>query len=76
MTCTHLKEISRVCEDNGLKLGRTDLVRVVCGECGEQEVCPANSVELEERDASPAIIPEATRSMNVHVNSSVAPESK
>jgi hypothetical protein len=44
MSCLHLKQISHVCQEQGLNLGQTDLIRLVCSECGHQEVCPANSV--------------------------------
>jgi hypothetical protein len=72
MTCIHLKEINRVCEDSGLKLGRTDLIRVVCKECGDQEVCPANSIEMDEpsSEGGRSDSNESSRTMNVHVESS------
>lgn len=44
MTCVNLQTICRVCADNGIAIGRTDLIRLVCNECTDQEVCPANSI--------------------------------
>ena len=49
MTCTHLKELYSLCEKHNLKLTSTDLVRIVCTQCGEQEVCP--SILMEEYEA-------------------------
>lgn len=66
MTCMHLREIDRVCNSNGIVLGRTDLIRIVCAECGEHEVCPAHSVTLTE-DANPvARVSVVGKSMNTH----------
>lgn len=49
MTCSHLKKLYDLCVDEGLKIGGSDLVRFVCEQCGEQEVCP--SVLMEEYEA-------------------------
>lgn len=54
MICTHLKQIHVACQTSGFEIGQTDLIRMVCSECGEQEVCPANSVTMES-DQTPAI---------------------
>ena len=45
MTCTHLQQLYQLCRDHQLKIGSTDLVRFVCEQCGEQEVCPSLLVE-------------------------------
>lgn len=44
MSCVHLKEINRVCNDHGVHVSQSDLVRIVCKECGDHEVCPSNPV--------------------------------
>lgn len=31
-----------------MKLGGSDLIRIVCHQCGEQEVCPSTLVEMDE----------------------------
>jgi len=49
MSCVHLKKLYDLCEKEDLKIGASDLVRIVCTQCGEQEVCP--SVMMEEYDA-------------------------
>ena len=41
MTCVHLRQLYRLCEQHELKLGSSDLIRVVCQQCGEHEVCPS-----------------------------------
>lgn len=41
MTCVHLRQLYQLCQEHDLKLGGSDLIRVVCNQCGEQEVCPS-----------------------------------
>ena len=41
MTCVHLQQLYKLCQEHDLKLGGSDLIRVVCRQCGEQEVCPS-----------------------------------
>ena len=41
MPCSHLRELYKLCEDNQLKLSAPDLIHIVCGQCGEKEVCPS-----------------------------------
>ncbi len=45
MTCVHLRQLYKLCEDHHLKLGSADLIRVVCHQCGEQEVCPSTMTD-------------------------------
>ena len=49
MVSQHLKELYQLCETNQLRLGSSDLIRVVCGQCNEEETCP--SVLMEEYDS-------------------------
>lgn len=51
MTCVHLQQLYRLCQEHDLKLGGSDLIRLVCRQCGEQEVCP--STLMDEYDAKP-----------------------
>lgn len=57
MACVHLKELYRLCEKHDLKIAGADLVRVVCPQCGEQEVCPSTLTdwgpELEAEESYP-----------------------
>lgn len=41
MTCVHLQQLYRLCQEHDLKIGSADLVHIVCNQCGEQEVCPS-----------------------------------
>jgi hypothetical protein len=45
MICVHLQELFDLCRENDLKIGGADLIRVVCRQCGQQEVCPSTLVE-------------------------------
>jgi hypothetical protein len=49
MTCKHLKSLYELCQTHGLKLGSSDLIRIMCTECGTEEVCP--SVLVDEYEA-------------------------
>lgn len=49
MTCMHLQQLYKLCQEQDLKLGGSDLIRVVCQQCDEQEVCP--SILMDEYDA-------------------------
>ena len=49
MACVHLQQLYRLCQEHDLKLGGADLIRVVCKQCGEREVCP--STLMDEYDA-------------------------
>jgi hypothetical protein len=41
MPCKHLKELYEICQTHRLKLSSTDLIRIVCPQCGVEEVCPS-----------------------------------
>ena len=49
MTCIHLQQLYQLCQEHDVKLGASDLVRLVCHTCGAQEVCP--STLMDEYDA-------------------------
>lgn len=51
MVCVHLKELYQLCQDHNLRLSGSDLVHVVCKQCGLQEVCP--STLMDEYDSQP-----------------------
>jgi hypothetical protein len=52
MTCVHLQQLYKLCQEHDLKLGGSDLIHVVCNQCGQQEVCP--STLMDEYDAKQA----------------------
>jgi len=43
MPCVHLKQLYDLCQEHQLRfqLSGSDLVRIVCRECQEQDVCPS-----------------------------------
>ena len=41
MTCVHLQQLYRVCQQNDIRLSSSDLVRIVCRQCQQEEVCPS-----------------------------------
>lgn len=49
MTCVHLQQLYKLCQKHDLKLGGSDLIRLVCRQCGAHEVCP--STLMDEYDA-------------------------
>jgi len=40
MSCRHLRELYDICRTHSLKLSSSDLIRIVCPECGISEQCP------------------------------------
>jgi hypothetical protein len=56
MTCIHLQQLYKLCQEQDLKLGGSDLIRVVCHQCGEQEVCPSTLMdEYDSKQSEPVI---------------------
>jgi hypothetical protein len=53
VTCIHLQKLYKLCQEQDLKLGGSDLIRVVCRQCGQQEVCP--STLMDEYDAQQSL---------------------
>ena len=49
MVCSHLKELYQLCESNQIRIGSSDLVRIICKQCEKTETCP--SVLMDEYDA-------------------------
>jgi hypothetical protein len=49
MACIHLQQLYELCHQLDLKVSGSDLVHIVCRQCGEQEVCP--STLMDEYDA-------------------------
>jgi uncharacterized Zn-finger protein len=49
MVCSHLRELYDLCEKNQLRLGSSDLIRIVCKKCNQEETCP--SVLVDEYDS-------------------------
>ena len=41
MICEHLRELYALCEQHQLRLGGSDLIRIVCKQCELDETCPS-----------------------------------
>jgi hypothetical protein len=41
MTCVHLRELYSLCQAHDLKITSSDLVRIVCPQCGVVDTCPS-----------------------------------
>ena len=41
MVCVHLRRLYQLCRDEKLRLGGSDLIHLICQNCGIQEGCPA-----------------------------------
>lgn len=58
MTCIHLQKLYKLCHEHDLKLGGSDLIRIVCRQCGEQEVCPSTLTdEYDAKQSQPVTDP-------------------
>lgn len=42
MVCDHLRQLYQLCIDQKIRLSASDLIHVVCEQCGRQDVCPSN----------------------------------
>ncbi|GAB4129612.1 hypothetical protein [Thermopirellula anaerolimosa] len=50
MPCTHLQQLYALCEQHGLKLSSSEVIRLVCPKCGLEDRCPDNLLsEYEQR---------------------------
>jgi hypothetical protein len=45
MTCIHLQQLYKLCQQYDLKLGGSDLIHIVCNKCGHKEVCPSTLID-------------------------------
>ena len=53
MSCVHLRRLYQLCEDEDIKLASTDLLHIVCTQCGVKETCPSmfmDEFEPDEKD--------------------------
>jgi hypothetical protein len=41
MTCVHLNQLFQLCRQSDIQVSSTDLIRFVCRQCQQEEVCPA-----------------------------------
>lgn len=45
MTCVHLQQLVQLCHSSQIKLSSSDLIHMVCEQCGKKEVCPSGLFE-------------------------------
>lgn len=45
MPCIHLTQLYKLCQDHDVRLSSSDLINVVCKQCGKAEVCPDTLVD-------------------------------
>ena len=58
MPCVHLQQLFELCDREGLRMSSSDLIHIVCQQCGKQEVCPDTLNEhFPETDDSPSTLP-------------------
>ncbi len=53
MVCEHLRQLYQLCLDQQIRLSGSDLIHVVCQQCGRKDVCPSNL--RDDRDDEPAV---------------------
>lgn len=41
MLCVHLKKLYELCQLHDLRLSSSDLIHIVCSQCGVVDVCPS-----------------------------------
>ena len=62
MTCVHLRQLYKLCDEHDLKISGSDLIKIVCHECGEQEVCPSAILDrYDETEPAPDEAPKTDR---------------
>ena len=61
MACIHLQKLYKLCQEQDLKLGGSDLIRVVCRQCGQQEVCPSTLIDEYDAEQSLPVIDAANK---------------
>jgi hypothetical protein len=45
MSCDHLRQLYKLCQQNDLKFSSSDLLHIVCKQCEREEVCPSVFVD-------------------------------
>lgn len=45
MACVHLRELYQLCEKNQIRIGGSDLIRIVCHQCEKEETCPSTMLD-------------------------------
>jgi hypothetical protein len=64
MVCEHLRQLYQLCQDQKIRLSGSDLIHIVCHQCGRQDVCPSN-LRDDHEEGEPAFLKAAIRSAPV-----------
>lgn len=54
MVCEHLQQLYQLCQEQKIRLSGSDLIHIVCQQCGRHEVCPSN-LRDDRDDDEPAV---------------------
>jgi Fe2+ or Zn2+ uptake regulation protein len=54
MVCVHLRKLYQLCQDENIQLSSSDLIHIVCEQCGVKDVCPSALIEQLESDENPS----------------------
>ena len=57
MTCLHLRELYSLCQKHDLKIASSELVHIVCKQCGVAETCPSTCADEYDQRLSPHEVP-------------------
>ncbi|MSR59296.1 MAG: hypothetical protein EXS05_16915 [Planctomycetaceae bacterium] len=63
MVCEHLRQLYQLCLDQKIRLSGSDLIHVVCHQCGLKEVCPSNLRNDREADDDERAVPTEPQSI-------------
>lgn len=48
MLCSQIKEVTQQVEKQGMPIGRSDLLRIVCGRCEDADTCPSLAIQFDQ----------------------------
>lgn len=51
MVCEHLRQLYQLCLEQKIRLGGSELIHIVCGQCGHKDLCPSNLRDDRDDDA-------------------------
>ena len=54
MVCEHLRQLYQLCLDQKIRLGGSELIHIVCGQCGHKDLCPSNLRDDHDDNVEPA----------------------
>lgn len=60
MPCVHLKKLYELCQLHDLRLSSSDLIHIVCSQCGVVDVCPSVYADRFDREHQDLAVKEAT----------------